>query len=313
MREEKNCSARGFINAARLHADKTVFNHVNAPDAVLSAELVERLHHFKRRHFLAVDGDAVTFFKIELDKFRCVGSVFRSDGEFEHRLVFRAKRVEPRIFHNSCFVGNVEQIAVHRIRLFHARFDGKPLRHAVIDHFLAPRELRAERFVAPRSDDFQIRSERGSGELKAHLVVALARRTVSDGIATFRLGDFDHTFRDERTRNRRAEEVLSFVNRSRLHHRENEVAGKFFLQIFNVNFGSTGFLALFFEPGKLFFLSDVRAVSDHFGVVFFFNPGKEHGRVQSAGICEKNLHSNDCFVWLKSKRESCAAFPRKSN
>ena len=48
MREVKDGAARRLVNAAPLHSDKTVLHHVDAADAVLAANLVQRLHDTER-------------------------------------------------------------------------------------------------------------------------------------------------------------------------------------------------------------------------------------------------------------------------
>ena len=59
------------------------------------------------------------------------------------------------------------------------------------------------------------------------------------------------------------------VNGPGLHHRENEIAGEFLLQIVNINLGRAGFARLLLQALQLLLLADVGAEGDHFGVLYF--------------------------------------------
>src|ERR1051325_11056225 len=100
MREMENCAAWGFVNAATFHSNKTVLDDIDATDAVLSAELVQRLHYAERRHggrravgahFLghasacpSRNANAIAGFKRKIDMFGFVGRIFGGDAEFVH-------------------------------------------------------------------------------------------------------------------------------------------------------------------------------------------------------------------------------------
>ena len=77
MRDLQDRHARCFVNAARLHADKTILNHIDASDAVLAAELVHRLEQRYRIHLLAVDRDRLTF----VEGSRCTALARAFSGE----------------------------------------------------------------------------------------------------------------------------------------------------------------------------------------------------------------------------------------
>ncbi len=84
---------------------------------LLAAELVEGLEHAAGSERLAVDRDAVAPLEIQLDVLGLVGRVLGRDRQLEHALVLLGRRVEPRILENAGLVGNVQKIAVHRVRL----------------------------------------------------------------------------------------------------------------------------------------------------------------------------------------------------
>ena len=52
---EEQRAARGFVDAAGLHAHEAGLDDVKPPDAVVAAVLVQRGEHRRRGHLLAVD------------------------------------------------------------------------------------------------------------------------------------------------------------------------------------------------------------------------------------------------------------------
>src|ERR1043166_7841886 len=161
---------------------------------------------------------------------------------------------------------------------------------AVINHLLSSGEFVAIALVAPRSDDLQVRCERGGGQFETHLIVALAGGAVGDGIRFFLLRDFHHALGDERSRDACTEEVLALVNRAGVNHRINEVGSEFFLKVIDVNLRCAGVLRFLFEAVKFLFLPDVGAEGDHLGVVFFFDPREQHRSVETARVSQHNFH-----------------------
>ena len=95
----------------------------------------------------------------------------------------------------------------------------------------------------------------------------------------FFAGDFHHAFGNQRSRNTGAEIILIFIDRPGLHHGVNEIRSEFLLQIVNEHLGGTRALGLFIQTPQLLLLPHVGAKSDHFGVVFFLQPRKQHRSV----------------------------------
>jgi hypothetical protein len=85
--------------------------------------------------------------------------------------------------------------------------------------------------LAPRRDDLHVRHQRVRAELEADLVVALAGRAVRDGVGTDLLRDLDHVLRDQRPRDRGAEQVLALVHGVGAEHREHEVADELLAEV----------------------------------------------------------------------------------
>ncbi len=127
-------AAGGFIDTAALHAHKTVFDDVDAADAVQSAEMVEYEHDAQRveqgvavafspgfRVYLADDvgetvglkADDVPFLKKTLKILGLVWGGFRGVGKHVHGTILFLRGVVPRVLKNACLVGNMQQIAIH--------------------------------------------------------------------------------------------------------------------------------------------------------------------------------------------------------
>ncbi len=257
---------------------------------MLATQFVQRFHHAQRIELLAVDGHAIAFRKIQGGVFSFGRGVFRRDAQFVHGFVFRRGGIQPRVFEDAGLEGYVQKIAIHRIRLLGAGFDGNALLLAVLDHLGATGKLGAKSGVAPRSDDAQLRGQSGGGQLKANLVVALPSGAVGDGAGLFAVRDLDHALCNQGPGDAGAQEVLVLVNRARLHHGEDEVAREFVLKVVDVNLGRAGFEGLLFQALEFLLLADVGAKGDHFGAIFFLDPGKKDRGIQAARVGQHNFH-----------------------
>ena len=97
-----------------------------------------------------------------------------------------------------------------------------------IGHQFFPREQVP---LAPRRNHLDVGHQRIGAEFEAHLVVALARGPVGDGVGADLAGDFDHALGDQRPGDRSAKQVFAFVDRVGAEHREDEVAHEFLAQV----------------------------------------------------------------------------------
>ena len=66
--------------------------------------------------------------------------------------------------------------------------------------------------LTPRCNDLHIWSKCLDGKFKANLIVALARRTVSNGIRTFFFCNFNELFCNDRTGKTRAKKIFILIN-----------------------------------------------------------------------------------------------------
>jgi hypothetical protein len=105
------------------------------------------------------EADGVAFFEEDLDVLRFVRGVLRGDGKHVHVAHFGDGAVEPRVFQHAALEADVEEVAIHRVRLFDGGGDGDAFFLSVGDHFAAARKLSAEVFHAPGSHDFQFGCE----------------------------------------------------------------------------------------------------------------------------------------------------------
>jgi hypothetical protein len=310
MANVKDGTAGGFVDAAAFHADEAVFDHVDAADAVATAEAVEQLHDAEGGvegvavllsdrgdaegggefgEFGVLEADGVAFFEEDFDVFGFVRGVFGGNGEDVHVTHFGDGAIEPGVFQHAAFEADVEEVAVHGVGLLDGSGDGDALLFGIGDHFGATGELGAEVFHAPGGHDFEFGGEGGGGEFEADLVVAFAGGAVGEGVAVFSAGDVDHAFGDDGAGDAGAEEVLAFIDGSGLEHGEDEVAGEFFAEVADDAFAGTGGEGFFFEAVELFFLADIGAVGDDFGVIGLLEPLEENGGVETTGIGEDDF------------------------
>lgn len=182
---EEDGAAGGFIDAAGFHADEAVFYDIDAADAVAAAEKVEDAHdsvwvekgvavllaggfHIAQLGDEGVDvavfeADGVAFLEEDFDVFRGVGGVFRGDGEDVHVGVGRGGGIVPGVFHGSGLEGDVKEVAIHGVGLFHGGFHGDVVFLRVGDHFGTAGEGLAEFIVTPWGDAFHSGSQGGGG------------------------------------------------------------------------------------------------------------------------------------------------------
>src|SRR5262249_18104949 len=93
------------------------------------------------------------------------------------------------------------------------------------------RLARTEVPFTPGCDHGDVRLERVIGELKAHLIVALAGRTMRDRVSTDLLGDLDLLLGDQRAGDRGAEQILALVERVGPEHWIDIVANELLAQV----------------------------------------------------------------------------------
>ncbi len=142
--------------------------------------------------------------------------------------------------------------------------------------------------LAPGRDDRKIRRERGVGQLETNLIVSLSRASVRQRVGADAPCDLDLAARDERPGHRRAEEVLTIVDRSGAERREDERLDEFLAQVFDVAGVGARRERLGAHPAKLVApLPDVGGHADDLGAgVMLLEPRDDNGSIESAGVRE---------------------------
>ena len=148
---------------------------------------------------------------------------------------------------------------------------------------------------SPRGDDLHVGSVCLDGELKTHLIVALAGAAVADGVGALCQRDFYNSLGDNGTRKGGAQKIFALIDSACLDGGEHIFLHKFLVQILDIELGSAGGDRLFLQAVQLGALSHIAGNSDDLAVVIvFFQPRNDNGGVQTAGIGENDLF--DFFV-----------------
>ena len=250
---------------------------------MLAAQAVQLRQHLGRGHLLAVQGDDVAVFVFDVEVFGLVGCRFRRHGPAPHRFLgFRA-----RVFQVAAFERDVQQVGVHRVRraavlVLHVDLDAGDFR--VLQQLLTRQQVP----LAPRGDDLDVRLQRVRAQLEAHLVVALAGRAVRHGVGAGFVGDLDQALGDQRTRDRRAQQVFAFVDGVGAEHREHEVAHEFFAHVVDVDVFrlDAELQRLGARRFQLFTLAQVGGEGDDFALVVILQPFQDDGGIEAARVGE---------------------------
>ena len=182
----------------------------------------------------------------------------------------------------------MEQIAVHAVRFRSGGSHRNAVLVGIFDHLGTCMELPVR--IAPCGNDLDIGFHCISGKLETDLVVSFSGRAVADCVRAFLACNFDQLLADQRARNGGSEQISAFVNRVRLHRRENEIFCELLADIINIALGSAGGDGFPVEAGQFFFLPDVRAIGNDFGVIGLFDPLHNDRRIKPAGVSDYNLH-----------------------
>ena len=94
----------------------------------------------------------------------------------------------------------MEKHLLGRLLALLGEIDGDAMALGVGHQFLPRQQVP----LAPRRDDADVGAHRVGAEFEAHLVVALAGRTVADGVGAGGVGDLDQPLGDQRPGDRRA-------------------------------------------------------------------------------------------------------------
>ncbi|MNY20963.1 hypothetical protein D3C86_1544780 [compost metagenome] len=90
--------------------------------------------------------------------------------------------------------------------------------------------------------------------------------------STFGDGNVHHALSDQRTGNACSEQILAFIQRTRLEHRIDEVIRELVAQIVDVDLRCAGCQRFFLQTVKLFLLADIGGEGDNLRIIGFFQP-----------------------------------------
>ena len=225
---------------------------------------------------------------------RGIGSLLRGDAQLqETRLV--VLRLVGGVLQIQTLVAQVPQVLVLGVVGLTVDLQGDVVSLSVVDLFVTALDVP----LTPRSNDGHIGAQGLQGQLKTHLVVALAGAAVADGVRAFLDGDVGQSLGDAGTCKAGAQQVILVLG-AELQGGEDVVLHKVLLQVQHIQLGSAGRLGLLFQTVQLGALAHITGNGDDLAVVVvFLQPGNDDGGVQTAGVCQNDfldvfLFHDDC-------------------
>ena len=143
-------------------------------------------------------------------------------------------------------MAEVPEIAVHAVNVLFGYGHVYAARRRVVNFILAGFYIP----YAPGRYYFQVGSKRFNGQLKTHLVVALAGAAVADGVGTFLDGDVGQSLCDAGTCKAGAQQIVLVLG-AELQGGEDVVLDEVLLQVEDVQLGSAGSLSLLFQTVQM--------------------------------------------------------------
>ena len=288
---EQNRAPRGFIAATAFHAHVAVLDLVQATNAVLAANAVEVGEHRGWTHLHTINGHDIAAGKFKFEDLGSVRGFLGTAGEAPHALFGG----EIGVLQNSTFVADVQQIGVHGVR--RAAFSFLEIHWNAVSVGVGQQFFTREQIpLSPRGDHFDVGHQGIGSKLKTHLVVALARGAVADGVGVGFLRNFHQSFGNQGPGNGGAQQILTFVQGVGPEHGKDKISHELFAQIFNEDvFGiNPHFDGL--GPGRfnLFTLTDIGGEGDHLTVIGVLQPLQNDG-----GIKPSRIGQDDAFgAWI---------------
>src|ERR1700722_19261394 len=282
MGHHQQGSAGSFVRPPRFNSDQTVFDDIHPAHAIGRGDFVELVEKRHGARNFAVHRDRRSSFKTNLDRSWFFRSLFRGHHPLPHRFV----RSIRWIFEHAAFVAQVPDVAIPAVNIFLGLLDRNIVVLRVSDGFFARDDVP----FAPRSDNFQLGSQRLGGQLEPHLIVALSGASVGYGIGAKLLGQLNLTLRQQRTGERSSQQIFVFVYRAGAQRGPDILGNEFFAKIFDIcrtGSGGQSFLARGFQ---IFLLPQIADHGDDFAaIVVFLQPGNNDGGIQTSGIGQHNF------------------------
>ncbi len=276
VRLEQDHRGRGFVDLTRLDSDQSILEVVDAPDAVLAAKAIESRDDVERGDGLAVQRDGHALLEPDLDVRRLVWTVARVPGP----CVDIPGGLGPWVFENACLDRTSPEVFVRRVRLTDGGRHLDAVLVCVLDLIVATHAP-----LADRRDHLQVGGERGGGDGKAHLVVALSRAAMRNGLSAFPASNLDHHRGDERPAQRGREWIFLFVHRAGLQRRPDEKLKERDPSVGDVGRGGAGLQRAHLDRVEVLLLAEVDGERDHVPALVF-EPADGDGRVEPARVGE---------------------------
>ena len=278
----------GVSYAAALHAHQAVLDQVGYANAVARADLVELFDYLDRAIGHAVYLLGYALLEVYLDVFGLIGGIFGA-------LAYQAqilRRLVPRILQVGALVGDVPEVAVHRVGALLGDRHVQTARLGVIDLLFAGLNVP----YAPGSDYLHVGCERLYRQLKAHLIVALAGCAVADRRGAFLFGNLDEALGYHGPGKAGAQQVFALVHRAHLQRGPDAVGHELLAHVLYVYLASAGLYRLFVQRREFLALTHVHRHRDDFAIVVFLEPRYYYRRIQTARIREHDLFLSHCDI-----------------
>src|SRR5262245_36257781 len=173
-------------------------------------------------------------------------------------------------------MAHVPDIAVAAVDLVGGRRDWDVAFFRIGDRIMSRLDLP----FAPRGDDLELWSKSFVGQFESDLVVAFARAPVGNSIGAFRQRYFNLTFRQKRSANRSAEQVLALVHRAGFHKGPKVFGYEIISKVFDITLGCARTDRPFLQAVESIVLADVAGHRDDFTPIVFLEPGNDDRRVE---------------------------------
>ena len=165
--------------------------------------------------------------------------------------------------------------------------------------------------LPPGRDHLDVGVERVIRELEAHLVVALARSAMGNGVGAGRFGDLDLPLGDQGPRDRGAEQIDALVKRVRPEHGEHEIAHELLAEILDEDLLDAEHLGLLARRRELLALAEIGGEGDDLASIGLLQPFQDDRGVEPAGISEHHLfdgggHEVEPLGVTRPGKDNCA-------
>ena len=196
-----------------------------------------------------------------------------------------------RVLDLAALVRDVPQVAILGVELLLRLRDRDVVLDGIVDRCLPIVQAVGKKpRILPRRDDRERRIERHARQLEPHLVVALARCAVGDGVGARLVRHVHLRLRDQRPRDARAQQVVGLVGGVRPQHREAVVLGELPPQVADDDFVGAALLRFALDPFQLGPLPQLGCECDQLHAwIPFLQPRQDDGRIETTGVREHDF------------------------